>query len=52
MEEMSPYRRVHAPHVEGNFETSWTSFDLEPRPDGGTRLTARAAHELRIDPAF
>lgn len=52
MEEMSPYRRVHAPHVSGYFETSWTSFDLEPLPGGGTRLTARAAHTLRIDPAF
>jgi hypothetical protein len=52
MEEMSPYRRVHAPHVEGYFDTSWTSFELEPLPGGGTRLTARAAHELRIDPAI
>lgn len=52
MEEMSPYRRVHAPHVEGYFETSWTSFDLEKLPGGGTRLTARAAHELKIDPSF
>ena len=51
MEEMSPYRRVHAPHVSGYFDTDWTSFDLEPLPGGGTRLTARAAHRLRIEPA-
>jgi hypothetical protein len=50
MEEMSPYRRVHAPHVSGYFDTAWTSFDIEPLPGGGTRLTARAAHILRIDP--
>lgn len=50
MEEMSPYRRVHAPHVQGYFETSEMSFDLQPLAGGGTRLTARAAHVLRIDP--
>ena len=50
MEEMSPYRRVHAPHVRGYFDTAWTSFELEPLPGGRTRLTARAEHVLRIDP--
>lgn len=50
MEEMSPYRRVHAPHVSGYFVTGDTSFDLRPLPGGGTRLTARASHLLRIDP--
>lgn len=52
MEEMSPYRRVHAPHVSGYFDTEWTSFDLAELPGGGTRLTARAAHVLRIEPAL
>ena len=52
MEEMSPYRRVHAPHVEGYFETGETSFDLEPNAGGGTRLTIRASHLLRIDPVL
>lgn len=50
MEEMSPYRRVHAPHVSGYFVTGDTSFDLMPLPGGRTRLTARASHLLRIDP--
>ena len=50
MEEMSPYRRVHAPHVQGYFDTGETRFDLEPLPGGQTRLTVRAAHMLRIDP--
>jgi uncharacterized protein YndB with AHSA1/START domain len=50
MEEMSPYRRVHAPHVRGYFETERTSFELAPTPGGGTRLTMRASHVLRIDP--
>jgi hypothetical protein len=51
MKEMSPYRRVHAPHLTGYFETSTTRFDLTPLPRGGTRLTAFTAHMLRIDPA-
>ena len=49
-EEMSPWRRVHAPHVEGYFETGETRFHLEPGAAGGTRLTIRASHLLRIDP--
>ncbi|WP_162806771.1 hypothetical protein [Sphingosinicella terrae] len=50
MEEMSPYRRVHAPHVEGYFENVETSFELEALPGGRSRLTARASTVLRIDP--
>lgn len=52
MEEMSPYRRVHAPHVSGYFETAETSFELDALPGGGTRLTARASHTLRMDPVL
>ena len=52
MEEMSPYRRVHAPHLSGYFETSATAFDLKPLPGGKTRLSVRASHALRIDPAL
>jgi hypothetical protein len=52
MEEMSPYRRVHAPHLNGYFETDTTSFELESLPIGGTRLVAQATHRLRIDPAL
>lgn len=50
MEEMSPYRRVHAPHVSGYFDTGETEFALQPLRSGGTRLIVRAAHILRIDP--
>lgn len=52
MEEMSPYRRVHAPHLIGYFETDETRFDLVPLANGGTRLTVRAEHRLRIDPVL
>ena len=36
MEEMSPYRRVHSPHVQGYFETSTTGFTLTSLPSGHT----------------
>lgn len=52
MEEMSPYRRVHAPHLHGYFDTAETCFELRPLPGGGTRLTLRASHVLRIDPVL
>ncbi len=50
MEEMSPYRRVHAPHVHGYFDTGETRFRLAPLPGGRTRLTVEADHILRINP--
>lgn len=50
MEEMSPYRRVHSPHVRGYFQTLTTSFELHPLAAGGTRLIVRSSHILRIDP--
>ena len=52
MEDMSPYRHVHAPHVHGYFDTAETRFDLDPLPSGGTRLNVRASHTLRIDPVL
>ena len=52
MEEMSPYRKLHTPHLIGYFDTGETRFDLVPLPGGGTRLTARADHVLRIDPGL
>jgi hypothetical protein len=52
MEEMSPYRKVHAPHLEGYFDTTKTSFTLRTMPNGSTLLTARATHILRIDPVL
>jgi hypothetical protein len=52
MEEMSPYRHVHAPHVSGYFETTETSFRLDTLPGGRTRLSVQATHLLRIDPVL
>ena len=52
MEEMSPYRKVHAPHVDGYFITGDTRFSMTPLAGGRTRLTIEAAHILRIDPVL
>lgn len=52
MEEMSPYRKLHTPHLIGTFDTGETRFDMVPLPGGRTRLTARADHVLRIDPGL
>jgi len=52
MEEMSPYRRVHAPHLRGYFTTRETRFSLVAIPGGRTRLIVDAQHVLRIDPAL
>lgn len=52
MKEASPYERVHAPHVDGYFETGETQFELQPLSRQRTLLTIRAAHRLRIDPVI
>jgi hypothetical protein len=52
MHELSPYQHVHAPHAVGYFRTSLTSFELMPRPGGGTNVVERTSHELRLDPVF
>ena len=50
MEEMSPYRRVHAPHVQGYFLTGETRFELKPLESNRTLLRVSSEHKLRIDP--
>jgi general stress protein CsbA len=50
MSEMSPYRHVNAPHVNGYFETGETRFEIEALGGSKSRLTIRAAHRLQIDP--
>lgn len=50
MEEMSPYRPVHAPHVQGYFLTGETRFELMPLGSNRTLLRVSSEHKLRIDP--
>ena len=38
MNEMSPYRRVNAPHLDGYFQATKGEFELVPLPGGHTRL--------------
>jgi hypothetical protein len=52
MRELSPYAHVHAPHVSGYFSTTYTSFELLPRADGGTDVVERTTHELRLEPVL
>ena len=52
LRELSPYKHVHAPHVEGYFRTKATSFELIERPGGVTEIVERTSHELRLDPAL
>ncbi|MFZ1742432.1 MAG: hypothetical protein WAT93_06235 [Pontixanthobacter sp.] len=50
MEEMSPYRRVNAPHVQGYFLIGETRFELMPMGANRTLLRVSSEHKLRIDP--
>ncbi|EIZ81293.1 hypothetical protein WSK_0238 [Novosphingobium sp. Rr 2-17] len=50
MEEMSPYRHLHTPHLTGYVVTGDTRYLLSPLRNGGTRLTLQAQTVLRIDP--
>lgn len=50
MEEMSPYRVVHAPHLYGYVVSGDTRYILTPLPGGRTRLTLEATTILHIDP--
>jgi uncharacterized protein DUF805 len=52
MRELSPYAHVHAPHVSGYFSTTYTSFELLPRADGGTDVVEHTTHELRLEPVL
>lgn len=52
MRELSPYAHVHAPHVAGYFLTNETSFELQPRANGGTQLIERTSHTLKLEPVL
>lgn len=49
MEEMSPYRHLHTPHLTRYVVTRDTKYVLLPLRNGGTRLTLQAQTVLRID---
>jgi uncharacterized membrane protein YhaH (DUF805 family) len=52
MRELSPYAKVHAPHVVGYFRTTNTSFELLDREDGNTEVIERTSHLLSLEPVL
>lgn len=50
MTELSPYRHVHPPHLDGSFRSTHGEFRLIPLEGGGTRLEGRTWYKLDIYP--
>ena len=50
MHELSPYRHVHPPHLDGYLRCQRGEFRLEELPDGGTRLIGTTWYEFDIYP--
>lgn len=52
LHEISPYREVHAPHLNGYFRTLDARFTITQLADGHTLLTLTTRHELLLGPTF
>lgn len=50
MFELSPYRHIHPPHLNGSFRSLRGEFRLIPLADGRTRLEGRTWYEVKIYP--
>lgn len=50
MHEWSPYRRVHAPHLDGYLRSRRGEFRLIPLPGGRTRLEGSTWYTLDLSP--
>ncbi|GGG54397.1 hypothetical protein GCM10011378_33200 [Hymenobacter glacieicola] len=50
MRELSPYPRIHAPHLHGYFRVRTGTFRLQPLPGGRTLLEARTVYQHSIGP--
>jgi len=50
MFEMSPYKHVHPPHLEGALRSTRGEFLLEELPDGQTRLIGNTWYEFDMYP--
>jgi hypothetical protein len=48
--ELTPYREIHPPHLDGAFRSTRGEFELVALPDGGTRLVGRTWYTLDIRP--
>jgi hypothetical protein len=52
MRELSPYRGIHPPHLDGYLRSRRGEFRLIPLPGGRTRLEGRTWYELDMAPAI
>jgi len=52
MRELSPYRGIHPPHLDGYLRSRRGEFRLIPLTDGRTRLEGRTWYELDMAPAI
>jgi len=50
MFELTPYRHIHPPHLEGSFRSTRGEFRLVELADGRTRLEGSTWYELKIYP--
>jgi hypothetical protein len=50
MAELSPYRKVYAPHLEGYFEATRGEFELVALPGGRTRLVGHTWYRMEMYP--
>ncbi len=50
MFEMTPYRDIHPPHLDGSFRSTRGEFELTELANGHTRLTGRTWYTLDIHP--
>lgn len=50
MFELSPWKHVHPPHLDGALRSTHGEFLLEPLPDGGTLLTGHSWYEFDMHP--
>ncbi|OLB66804.1 MAG: hypothetical protein AUI09_05295 [Gemmatimonadetes bacterium 13_2_20CM_2_66_5] len=50
MTELSPYRAVHPPHLDGYFRATHGEFRLTPLPGGRTRLEGRTTYVVDMFP--
>jgi hypothetical protein len=52
MRELSPYGRIHPPHLDGYLRSRRGEFRLIPLADGRTRLEGSSGYELDMAPAI
>ena len=50
MEEWTPYRHIHPPHLDGFFVSKRGQFELKPTNDGGTRLVGTTWYQHGLLP--